>query len=250
MIADTCERTTFAGMQTGIALMAALVATWFAVEIGRDAVRRPRPHVTSYAIGVAAFALATWALFVGIAFGWGEASYKVFFLFGAILNVPFLALGSAFLVAPGFARPLLGLVVPFSFFSTLVILPQKLRVTEFAAGEIPDRAATFLYATLPRVLAIISGAAASSILVVLALVSIIRFWKKARNVVVGSALIVGGTFAAAAGGTLLGLGLGQAGFSISLLVAVVLIYLGYRTASGSRPTQSVPDLDAAPRSDG
>jgi hypothetical protein len=235
-------------MQTSVALVAALVATWFAVEIGRDAVRHPRPHVTSYAIGVASFALATWALFVGIAFGWGEASYKVFFLFGAILNVPFLALGSAFLVAPGFAKPMLGLVVPFSFFATLVILPQKLRVTEFVAGEIPDRAATFLYGTLPRVLAIISGAAASTILVVLALVSIIRFRKKARNVVTGSALIVVGTFAAAAGGTLLGLGLGQAGFSLSLLVAVVLIYFGYRTASGSRSRGPGPEPDdAAPR---
>lgn len=238
-------------MQTAVALVAALIATWFAVEVGRDAVRRPRPHVTSYAIGMLSFSLATWALFVGIAFGWGEVSYKVFFLFGAILNVPFLALGSAFLVAPGFAKPMLGLVVPFSFFATLVILPQKLMVTEFVAGEIPDRAATFLYATLPRVLAIISGAAASSILVVLALVSIVRFWKKAQKIVIGSALIVAGTFVAATGGTLVGLGLGQAGFSLSLLGAVVLIFLGYRTASGSRSRGVGPEPeDAAARSDG
>ncbi len=221
-------------MQTATALVAALVATWFALEIGRDAVRRPRPHVTSYAVGVASFALATWALFVGIAFGWGEVSYKLFFLFGAILNVPFLALGSAFLVAPGFGRWLLGLVVPFTFLSTLVILPQKLQVVEFAAGEIPDRSATFIYETFPRVLAIVSGAAGSLILVGLALLSIVRFRKKRRNVVVGSSLIVAGTFSAASGGTLLGLGLGQAGFSLSLLAAVVLIYLGYRTASGAR----------------
>ncbi len=221
-------------MQTLVALIAALVATWFAVEIGRDAVGRPRPHVIAYALGVGAFALATWALLVGIAFGWGEASYKVFFLFGAILNVPFLALGSAFLVAPALAKPMLGLVVPFSFFAAMVILPQKLRVTEFAAGEIPERAATFLYETLPRVLAIIAGAAGSVILVVLALISIRKFWKLNRSVVTGSALILAGTFSAASGGTLLGLGLGQAGFSLSLLVAVVLIYLGYRTASGSR----------------
>ncbi len=221
-------------MQIATALVAALVASWFAIEIGRDAVSRPRPHVTSYAIGVACFALATWALFSGIAFGWGEASYKVFFLFGALLNVPFLALGSAYLVAPGFARGLLALVVPFSFFSALVILPQKLAITEFVAGEIPDRSSTFIYQTLPRVLAIISGAAGSTILIALAVVSIVRFWNKQRSIVAGSALIVGGTFSAASGGTLLGLGLGEAGFSISLLGAVVLIYLGYRTASGAR----------------
>jgi hypothetical protein len=97
----------------------------------------------------------------------------------------------------------------------------------------------------PRLFAIIGGAAGSTILIALALVSIFRFWKTNRRIVWGNLLIVAGTFAAASGGTGLALGESSA-FAVSLLAAVTLIWAGYRVASGARPTS--PAAEVAPAS--
>jgi uncharacterized membrane protein YfcA len=89
----------------------------------------------------------------------------------------------------------------------------------------------------PRLFAIIGGATGATILAVLSIVSIFRFWKKNRRIVWGNLLILGGTVAAASGGTGLALGESSA-FALSLLVAVTLIWAGYRVASGGRVAAS------------
>jgi hypothetical protein len=93
----------------------------------------------------------------------------------------------------------------------------------------------------PRLFAIIGGAVGSTILIVLALVSVFRFWRSNRRIVWGNLLIVAGTFAAASGGTGLALGESSA-FAVSLLVAVTLIWAGYRVTSGGRRLTRSPDL--------
>ena len=45
------------------------------------------------------FAVASLALTAGVAAGWTPLSFKVYYLFGAILNVPWLALGTVELLA-------------------------------------------------------------------------------------------------------------------------------------------------------
>jgi uncharacterized membrane protein YfcA len=95
----------------------------------------------------------------------------------------------------------------------------------------------------PRMFAIIGGATGATILAVLSIVSIFRFWKKNRRIVWGNLLILGGTIAAASGGTGLALGESSA-FALSLLVAVTLIWAGYRVASGGRV--AAPERAASP----
>jgi len=96
----------------------------------------------------------------------------------------------------------------------------------------------------PRLFAIIGGASGATILIVLALVSLFRFWNRDRRIVWGNALILAGTFAAAWGGT--GLALGEAGgFAVSLLLAVSFIWAGYQVASGRRAV--VPPGEAGGR---
>ena len=85
-------------MDTALSLLTALAATVFATDLWLDYRRKPRPHIVAYAVGMTMFAVATWAFFVGITFGWTGFVYRTFYLFGAILNIPFLALGSMFLV--------------------------------------------------------------------------------------------------------------------------------------------------------
>lgn len=228
-------------MDSSAGLLAASAATLFALDLFGAARERRRPHVIAYAVGMASFALASWALFVGVAFGWDPLTYKAFFLFGAVINIPVLALGSVFLViGPRTGRFFMALVGGFTLWSTLVILPAALRVLPVTG--IPRGGDTFV-AGAPPILAAIGGGVGATLLMVLALVSAVRFWRTDRRIVAGNALIVAGTASAASGGTLLAVTGRTWGFAVSLAGAAILIWAGYRVAAGRRaPVESPADV--------
>lgn len=221
-------------MDATVAVVAALVASGFAVDLWIDFRRRPRPHTGAYAAGISMFAIATWALAAGLTFGWEGWSYRTFFLLGAIINIPVLAVGSWFLVvgkrAGHISTILTGAFAAISTTLTTTVpfarpLPQ---------GGIPhDIFPPIAEGFGPRLLAAIGGGMGATFLIALGLVSIFRFWKRNRRLVWGNGLIVGGALAASTGGSGLAIGEGAA-FAISLLVAAGLIWAGYRTASGAR----------------
>jgi hypothetical protein len=230
-------------VDAALALLAALVATAFSIDLWLDWRRRPRPHVAAYATGMTMFAVSTWALWTGLAFGWTGPAYRIFFLFGAILNIPYLALGSMFLVAGKRAGHIM-LIALGAFSAIAVTLTLTVPFAEaLPASGIPHEIFPPISEGFgPRLLAAIGGGMGATILIVLAIVSIVRFWKRDRRLVWANVLIVAGTLAASTGGT--GLAIGEAAaFSISLLVAVSLIWLGYRLAGGRRPSP-VASLEA------
>jgi hypothetical protein len=55
--------------------------------------------VLVWAVALAMFALASAAAAIGILAGWTPAWFRVYYLFGAIVNVPVLALGTIYLLA-------------------------------------------------------------------------------------------------------------------------------------------------------
>lgn len=228
-------------MNLSLSLLAALGSTAFGVDLARDALRRPRPHVVAYAVGIGMFAVASWAFFAGVAFGWSAISYKVFFLFGAVLNVPFLALGSVHLViGRRTGRAVSGFLLPFTVIAVLQVLPASLR--PLGESAIPDAAEVFKVGG-PRLLAILAGAVGGTLLLVLALVSALRFWRSNRRIVSGNLFIAGGTLAAASGGSVLAV-TGRTGFfALTLAMASFLIWAGYRIASGVRSTVVEHDGD-------
>ena len=64
-----------------------------------------RPQDGAWAIALGMFALASVALATGTATGWDNGTFRVFYLFGAVLDVPWLALGTVYLLArPTVAR--------------------------------------------------------------------------------------------------------------------------------------------------
>ena len=220
-------------MESVLSVAAAIAASLFAFDLWMDYRRRPRPHIAAYGTGMTMFAVATWALFIGVTFGWTGSMYRTFFLFGAVLNIPFLALGSMFLMVgkrSGHAMTIaLGALTAFATTLTLTVPFQN----PLPDGGIPHARDLFESGFGPRLFAIIGGAVGGTILIVLALVSLARFWKRDRSIVWGNALILAGTLSAAWGGT--GLALGEAsGFALSLLIAVTLIWAGYRVAAGRR----------------
>ena len=224
----------WAAMSAVASLAAGVVATLFCVDLVRRYRASPSPHTAAYAAGIGFFALATWALFVGTATGWTSASYRTFFLFGAIVNIPVLALGSMFLVVGRRAGHVM-LLLMFPFFA--IALPTTL-AQPFDAGELPPGgvpSARDLWADVfgPRLWSIIGGRLGGTIIILLALVSLVRFLRKNPRLVWGNLAIVAGTLAAATGGTILAQG-ADWGFAASLLVSVTLIWAGYRIASGAR----------------
>ena len=227
-------------MEATLALVAALAASVFFVDLFRSYRSEPRPHTAAYMAGVGFFALATWALFLGTATGWTSASYRAFFLFGAIVNIPVLALGSMFLVAGRRAgHVMLLLLFPFFAISVPMTVAQPFDAGLLPSGGVPSGQDLWLEVFGPRLWAAIGGGMGATILIVLAIVSVFRFRKRNPRIVWGNVSIVMGTLAAATGGTYLALG-EAGGFAVSLLLAVTLIWAGYRIAAGARTADEVP----------
>lgn len=229
-----CRPPTMGAMRAAPAFAAGLIATVFLFDLLRRYRARPSPHNAAYAAGIGFFAAATWALFAGTAAGWTSASYRAFFLFGAIINIPVLALGSMFLVAGRRAgHTMLMLLFPFFAISIPMTLAQPFDAGPLPADGVPGGRELWSEMFGPRLWAAIGGGMGASIIIALALVSAVRFWRRNRRVVWGNAVIAAGVLSASAGGTVLALGAEQ-GFAVSLLTAVTLIWLGFRIASGGR----------------
>jgi hypothetical protein len=79
-------------------LAAAVVAGAFGLLLLQRFVARRRVHEGMWTIAMFMFAAASVAMFVGVARGWRPADYRVYWLFGAILNVPYLAQGELYLL--------------------------------------------------------------------------------------------------------------------------------------------------------
>src|SRR3954463_15338420 len=82
-----------------LAFLATAVATLFAQGTLVRATAHHRPQDRAWTVALALFALASAALATGVATGWDNGSFRVFYLLGAVLSVPWLALGTVFLLA-------------------------------------------------------------------------------------------------------------------------------------------------------
>ena len=81
-----------------VPLIAAVVGGVFAAVVGRQYLARRRPHQAIWALALAMFALAALFESAGQAFGWSDATYKGYYLFGGLLNVGWLGIGSLLLL--------------------------------------------------------------------------------------------------------------------------------------------------------
>lgn len=72
---------------------------------------------------MAQFALASLAMTIGVGVGWTSATYRLFYLFGAVLNVVWLGLGTVWLLANKRAASMAtGAVIGLSGFATFVVI--------------------------------------------------------------------------------------------------------------------------------
>lgn len=242
-------------MDLTLSIIAATIASWFAIELYASWRRRPRLHAEIWSMAFAAYAIASWALVMGLALGWTSFSFRTFYFFGAIANIPLLAAGSVALAnerAGRIAVRITALWVVFGFFSTyLAPFVDVLPVSSIPEGsEVFDFsfAIDALRLPGPRLFAAISGAVGSMIVIGLATVTALRWWSRNRRLAIGNLMIIGGILAPAFGGSLTALG-ESAALAVSLAVGITLLWIGYRLAASARAISPSADVsDASTRS--
>ena len=79
-------------------LLAALVAVAFTALLARQYLQRRRPYQALWAVALAMFAGASVVVFLGVLNGWSAGEFRVYWLLGAVLTVPFLAQGEVHLL--------------------------------------------------------------------------------------------------------------------------------------------------------
>jgi hypothetical protein len=197
--------------------------------------RGHRPQHRAWAIALAMFALASVALASGTSTGWDKGTYRVFYLFGAVLNVPWLAMGTVYLLArpPAARRALWGLVL-FSGFAAGVILAAPMAVVHGTAIPVGKD----VWGALPRVLAAVASGVAALVIFFGAVISAWRFAHDRGTsghgrLAAANGLIALGTLVLAGGGVVEGVVGHDEAFALSLAVGITVVYVGFVLASGA-----------------
>ncbi len=221
-------------MNAALAAAATLVASAFALSTLDRWLRRRRPHDLAWSVSLALFAIGAASMWWAESVGWGLNAFRVFYLAGAILNVPWLALGTVYLMADRrFADRVRGWLILLSGFAAGVVLfaSTRARVT---GDELPTGKEVFGVA--PRVLAAVGSGAAALIIVAGAVWSA---WRPRRSGIHGSRLVIGNVLIAvatlilSASGTLAGrLGKDRA-FAVTLLIGICVLFAGFLVATGT-----------------
>lgn len=79
-------------------LLAAAIALAFALALARRLTGRWRSREAVWAVALLMYAAASVAATLGVAGGWTAGEYRLYWLLGAVLNVPFLAQGEVYLL--------------------------------------------------------------------------------------------------------------------------------------------------------
>jgi hypothetical protein len=229
-------------VETSVAVAASLVAVAFTMStFERWLSRRPRPrHELAWTAALAMFAVAAAALAAGAQAGWSGTTFRVFYLFGAIVNVPFLALGTVYLLSDrhwGDAAAVgVGLFAAFAA-GVVVVAPFRapLPTNELVQGS-------KVFGPLPRVLAAVGSAGGAMVIFAGAVWSAWRARARASaggeagRLVWSNGMIALGTLILAGSGTLNSVFGAMTAFSLTLLVGIVVIFTGFLLASASVPT--------------
>jgi hypothetical protein len=224
-------------------LLAAVIALVFAAVLARRVVDRWRPHEAVWVVALLMYAVASGAMFIGVRGGWTPSPFRLYWLFGAVLNVPFLLAGEVYLLARG-------RVVAHGFLIGLVILSVVAAISVFTAtvhrgplggslplgkdvfgdGSLPYRLAQ--YYSLPAYFLLLGGLVWSALQM--------RGNPSLRDRTVG-------TFGIAAGATIVAVGSGIGAafhvvplFSVGLAVGIGVMFWGFLRVSHRTSPRPAP----------
>ncbi|MEO7803545.1 MAG: hypothetical protein ABIS18_03690 [Actinomycetota bacterium] len=214
-------------------LAAAAVSGLFAAQLGQQFFAKRKPHQLAWTLAMLMFSIASFAAAMGMLGGWTPYWFRVYFLLGAIINVPVLALGTLYLLASRRLTHVVSIGVGiFAIFATGAVFTAVLKTDALdVSGRIP-RAREVLpdavlllarYASFAGFFVVVSGALWSA-------------WKLSRRpdddlrrLAAANVLIAAGTtvVAAASGFASVKGSVGSTIFSIGLLVGVSTMFVGF-----------------------
>jgi hypothetical protein len=218
----------------GLAFVAVVVSTLFAQSMLVRYTAGHQPQHRAWAIALAMFALASVALASGTATGWDNGTFRAFYLLGAVVNVPWLAMGTVYLVVdPPVARRVLWALVLFSGFAAGVLLSCPMETVTGTAIPVGKD----VFGALPRILAAAGSGVAAVVIIGGALVSAWRFLRNPGipdhgRLAGANGLIALGTLVLSSGGLIQGAVGHDEAFALSLAVGISIIYCGFVLASG------------------
>lgn len=221
-------------VHAALAASATLVSLAFALSTFERWLDRRRRHELAWSLSLLLFAAGSAALWAGAALGWGPLAFRLFYLFGAILNVPLLATGTVYLLAGRRAGDwTLGCVSLAGAFAAGVVLSTPLR------GSIDPSAlpqGSDVFGVLPRVLAATASGAGALVVLAGALWSAARLRRGAatRRLAAANLLIALGTLVLSAGGLLNSVVDEMDAFALSLVVGIAVIFAGFLVAGSRR----------------
>src|SRR5450759_3604694 len=208
-----------------IPLIAGAVGGAFAAVVARQYLSRRRPYQAIWAVALAMFAVAAFFETAGQAGGWSDPTYKGYYLFGGLLNVGWLGLGSLLLLTSPRAGRIATIVMVVISVIALVAVLTSHTDHNLLKAQVPARGAIDVPVILPLVtnlggsLLLIGGAAWSA-------------WRSARagaprNRVVGLAVLAAGAFIVAGGHSYAQTKGVYAAQPLSEALGIVAMFVGY-----------------------
>jgi hypothetical protein len=201
-----------------LAFAAALLALRLAGDLLSRFRARQSPQLAAWSASLLAYAVASGALAWGVAAGWDDSAFRVYYLTGGLLTAPLLGAGSLLLQGRRWAGWLAvayaGLAI-----GIMVAVPLTASVN---GTDIPE-AQSHLDFVPARLLAVLGNSLGTLAVVVVALVTI-------RRRPLGNSLLLAGVAVAAAGSALAGLGAASTAAFVAL--GALLLYAGFVFASG------------------
>ena len=222
--------------QIALAAAATLVSLAFAATVFERWLDRRRPQDLAWATALGLFAVGAASLWWGASAGWSPGSFRAFYAFGAVLNVPVLALGTVYLLVDRRrADRIAQLTVVACAVAAGVVVAAPIE-PGFASDVLPQGSDVF--GAGPRVVAAVASSVGALVVILGSLWSMVRLLRssapKARAGALGNGLIVLGALVLSAGGLLNSVLDEMTGFAVSLLVGISLIFAGALVATGSR----------------
>ncbi len=231
-------------LSNALAAVATLVSLAFACSTLERWLVRRRRHDLAWTVSLFLFAAGSLALAAGAALGWDEWSFRAFYLFGGILNVPFLALGTVYLlVGPRRTDPWAAGLALVSAFATGVML-----VAPITGSVDPNAFPTGKehLGVLPRALAGVGSGLAALVIVGGALWSAAALVRRRRRpgaaapsavpagrLAAANVLIAVGTIVISAKGIFAGLGDETTAFSAAVASGIMIIFAGFLLATAT-----------------
>jgi hypothetical protein len=226
----------------------AVVALAFAGMLAGRYLDRRRPAEVLWSLALLMYAAASAALALGAGDGWSTGEYRAYWLFGAVLTVPFLAMGEVYLLdrRRAVANALLLVLV----FATAFAL-NRVRTATLAGGaldaDLPR--GSRVWAGDPFVLDLARLYSTTGFVILLA-GTLWSAWSMRRDrdlrdrflgtlaIAVGASVVAAGSAFAAAGNL--------AGFSLTVAAGVAVMFWGFRRATRGPVDRPPAQIETSP----